>query len=175
LKLKQELVAIISTTSTSNGDDDEHGKIPLQYLKLKDLKSLLESIAIQVRTSIDKALIDYKAPPLLNENKLESLKYQINELSTSGNRICSVMERRTLEFIERVIQSPQTATPIQVPSGLSTFSEELIKISSEFTRLVSYNRAVYSPYYTKIIANIASGTHYIPDNELKTIEKSFYG
>ncbi|KAH9417822.1 T-complex protein 11, partial [Dermatophagoides pteronyssinus] len=129
-----------------------------------------------VRTSIEKALNDYQAPGL-SETKLDSLKYQINELSTPGNRIRSVMERRILEFIERVIQSPssQTAAPIQVPSGLSTFANELIQIASEFTRLVSYNRAVYSPYYTKIIAEIAGPTHFIPQNELKTIEKSFYG
>lgn len=169
MKLKKELEAI-----TSN---DEQQKIPLQYLKLDDVKSMLTSIATQVRTSIEKALIDYKAPQSLSGEKLDSLNYQINELSTPGNRIRSVMERRILEFIERVIQSPpsQTAAPIQVPSGLSTFANELIQIASEFTRLVSYNRAVYSPYYTKIITNIAGQTHYIPQNELKSIEKSFYG
>ncbi|KAH9416663.1 T-complex protein 11, partial [Dermatophagoides pteronyssinus] len=173
LKLKQDLEAIMNTSS---GDDEQQQKIPLQYLKLNDLKSMLTSISIQVRTSIEKALNDYQAPGL-SETKLDSLKYQINELSTPGNRIRSVMERRILEFIERVIQSPssQTAAPIQVPSGLSTFANELIQIASEFTRFVSYNRAVYSPYYTKIIAEIAGPTHFIPQNELKTIEKSFYG
>lgn len=171
LKLKNHLDIIINPNDTSTKDSK------LLNLKQEDLQSILTSTALQVISSIEQAVKEYDVTAkVLDKEKLDSLKYQINELANPGNRIRCVMERRILEFIERVITSPpsQTAAPIQVPKGLSTFSNELINIASEFTRLVAYNRAVYSPYYTKILAKIAKPTHFIPNTELEIIEKSFY-
>ena len=84
------------------------------------------------------------------------------------------MERRILEFIERVISSA-TADPVQVPSGLSTFAEDIAKLGGNFARLVSYNRSVYSAFYTEIISKITAAKHYISPSELQVIEKSFSG
>lgn len=168
LKLKNQLMSIISSSED----------IQLQLIKNEELKSLLTSISLQVMKSIKESLEQYKVDNSnldleVLEKKLDSLKLQITELGSPGNRICSVMERRVLEFIERVISS-STAVPIQVPSGLSSFSKELTQISGDYTRLVSYNRAVYSIYYTKIIADIIGTNHSISPNELKAIEKSLF-
>lgn len=169
-ELKRQLDIIISPS--------EGKPLRLHYSNAEELKSILTSAALQVIVSIEQASDKYSVGPnheikSLGDKKLESLKYQINELACPSNRIRSVMERRILEFIERVISS-STAVPIQVPSGLSSFSTELTAIAGEFTRLVAYNRAVYSPYYTKIIADIASPTHYISPNDLKEIEKTLF-
>lgn len=156
MELKRQLDAIISP--------NEEKSVRLQYSKPEGLKSILTNVALQVIKSIEEALTQYQVgetrAPLLDEKKLESLKYQINELATPNSRIRSVMERRILEFIERVISS-STAEPVQVPSGLSSFASELTQVSGEFSRLVAYNRAVYSPNYTKIIRDIASEKHFI--------------
>lgn len=173
LKLKNHLDIIINSNDTPGKDSK------LLNLKQDDLQSILTSAALQVISSIEQAVKEFdvgNSIKILNKEKLDSLKYQINELANPGNRIRCVMERRILEFIERVITSPpsQTAAPIQVPNGLSTFSNELINIASEFTRLVAYNRAVYSPYYTEILAKIAKPTHFISKTDLEVIEKSFY-
>ncbi|XP_017489881.1 PREDICTED: T-complex protein 11-like protein 1 [Rhagoletis zephyria] len=169
MELKRQLDAIISP--------NEEKSVRLQYSKPEGLKSILTNVALQVIKSIEEALTQYQVgetrAPLLDEKKLESLKYQINELATPNSRIRSVMERRILEFIERVISS-STAEPVQVPSGLSSFASELTQVSGEFSRLVAYNRAVYSPNYTKIIRDIASEKHFITDNDVKEIEKTFY-
>jgi len=164
-ELKKQLDIIISTT-------DEK---PLQLSNPEELKSILTNVGLQVIKTIEQAHEKYKMGEgkVLDDKKLDSLKYQINELALPSNRIRSVMERRILEFIERVISS-STAVPIQVPSGLSSFAPELTQIAGEFTRVVAYNRAVYSPYYTKLIAQIASPMHYISPNDLKEIEKTFY-
>lgn len=166
-ELKSHLNAIISPV-------DER-PLCLQQCKPDELNSILASLALQVIKSIEEALEKYHVGPssgskALDEKKLESLKYQINELASANSRIRSVMERRILEFTERVIAS-SSAEPVQVPTGLSSFSAELTQISGEFTRLVAYNRAVYSPYYTKIIADITP--HYITETDLKEIEKTF--
>lgn len=170
LDLKRQLDVIISP--------NEEKSIRLQYCKPEGLKSILTNVALQVIKSIEEAMTQYQVgpasgKPLLDEKKLESLKYQINELATVNSRIRSVMERRILEFIERVIAS-STAEPVQIPSGLSSFASELTQVSGDFSRLVAYNRAVYSPNYTKIIRDIASAKHYITDSDLIEIEKTFY-
>lgn len=165
-KLKSQLIAIVGSA--------EDNPFKMQCIKFEELRSMLTSISLQVNKSINEAYEQYKVTSSeASEKKLESLKYQITELATPGNRICSVMERRILEFIERVISS-STAVPIQVPSGLSSFSKELTQIGGDYTRLVSYNRAVYSVYYMKIISQITSSTHMISPNELKAIEKSLF-
>ncbi|KAI7693155.1 hypothetical protein SSS_05683 [Sarcoptes scabiei] len=158
---------------------DDKRKLPLQYLDNDGMKSILESASLQIVESIQKAAEQFGVAndhQMLRKEKLDSLRYQITELVSPSNRIRSVMERRVLEFIERVITSPssQNSGLILVPNGLSTFYDDLVQISSLFTRLVSYNRAVYSPHYTKIIAKLAQNKHFISDIDLKTIEKSFY-
>ncbi|KAI2803235.1 T-complex protein 11 [Blomia tropicalis] len=170
LELKKQLNIIISSAVEK--------PLHLLYSKQCELKSIMDNAALQVNKSIEDALKKYHVgpngePKPFDGKKLESLKFQINELALPTNRIRSVMERRILEFIERAISS-STAVPIQVPSGLSNFSTELAQMAGEFTRLVAYNRAVYSPYYTKIIAEVASPTHYISPNDLKEMEKALY-
>ena len=58
---------------------------------------------------------------------------------------------RVREFILQSITSP-TAAPVRIPPGLSSLQAELTAITGQFLRLVSHNRAVFSEYYTDIIA-----------------------
>lgn len=150
--LKQQLEVILTPTGGAGAGDE---KPKLSMCKQDELRSLLTSVALQVIKSIETALEKYNItnkPASIDPKKLESLKDQIGEIAAANNRIRSVMERRILEFIERVLSS-STAVPVQVPIGLSSFNTELTQISGDFTRLVTYNRAVYSPYYSRIITN----------------------
>lgn len=166
--LKQQLEVIIAPSV----EDKTDPLASLSTLKTDELRSLLASVSLQVINSIEQAVEKYNpvdkpssssssAP--IDPKKLESLKDQIVELAAGNNRIRSVMERRILEFIERVLSSSTTVAPVQVPVGLSSFSTELTQISGDFTRLVTYNRAVYSPYYSRIIASLLAPSHDVPD------------
>lgn len=179
-ELKQQLSSIISPTVD----------VPLQLMKVDDLKSLLTSVALQVIKSIQSGLEKYVLPQEgssvagssssikspLDDKKIDSLTIAIQELASPSNRIRFVMERRILEFIEKVIASNVPVPSVQVPSGLSSFGEELTQVSAEFARLVAHNRAVYSPYYTKLVADIwTASNRSVQNGELVEIEKSLCG
>ena len=59
-------------------------------------------------------------------------------------------ERRVREFLLDIISST-TATPMQVPPGLSATAPELARVGGQLLRLVAHNRAVFGAHYTEIL------------------------
>ena len=133
--MKQHLVLILGD---SQGDESER----------------LESAALQVTKEVRKCLETHGLPPL-DESKKNSLESQIQGLKDRDSRVRVVLRRRVLEFIEGVCQS-QSASPVQIPSGLSVLQEELLSITGQFMRLVNHNRSVFGEYYVEIIREITS-------------------
>lgn len=133
--MKQHLVLILGD---SQGDESER----------------LESAALQVTKEVRKCLETHALPPL-DESKKTSLESQIQGLKDRDSRVRVVLRRRVLEFIEGVCQS-QSASPVQIPSGLSVLQEELLSITGQFMRLVNHNRSVFGEYYVEIIRELTS-------------------
>ncbi len=150
-KLKEQLMLLIS----ENGNNS-----------VEDLKSQMTSVSLQVIKEVQSCLETHGFSQL-DSNKEDSLKTQIIDISNNENRLRKVVERRILEFIERVLSSP-TAAPMQIPTGLSSLQKELTEIAGQLIRIVAHNRAVFSKYYAIIITDI------IPDissAETNTLEK----
>jgi len=150
-KLKDQLMLLI-TENTNSSDED--------------LKSQMTSVSLQVKKEVQSCLEKHGFPQL-DANKAEMLETQIIDISNSDNRVRKVVERRVLEFVERVLSSP-TAAPMQIPTGLSSLQKELTEIAGQFIRIVAHNRAVFSKYYADIITDM------IPDisrAETQSIER----
>lgn len=114
----------------------------------------LESAGIQVCKDVAETLAKHAFPPM-DDSKRTLLLSQITGLSDEGNRVRVLLQRRITEFIEGIIMS-QNASPVQIPSGLSVFSEELLSLTGQFVRLVTHNRAVFGEYYADIIKDLRS-------------------
>jgi hypothetical protein len=154
-KLKEQLMLLIS----ENGNN----------YSVEDLKSQMTSVSLQVIKVVQSCLESHGFSQL-DSNKEDSLKTQIIDISNNENRLRKVVERRILEFIERVLSSP-TAAPMQIPTGLSSLQKELTEIAGQFIRIVAHNRAVFSKYYAIIITDM------IPDissAETNSLEKEIH-
>lgn len=118
-----------------------------------DEKVRLENIALQLVKEIQASLKANDLPPI-DDQKEKQLSSQIVELSNKENRIRCIVNRRILEFIELALNSsPQStnSSQLQIPTGLSILQEELLAITGEFIRFVSYNRSVFSDFYDQIL------------------------
>lgn len=118
-----------------------------------DEKVRLENIALQLVKEIQASLKANELPPI-DEPKEKTLSSQIIDLSNKENRIRCIVNRRILEFIELALNSsPQStnSSQLQIPSGLSILQEELLAITGEFIRFVSFNRSVFNEYYQTIL------------------------
>ena len=117
-----------------------------------DEASRLESAALQVTKEVASCLENHGLPAM-DEAKKTSLESQIKSLKEQDCRVRLVLKRRVLEFIEGVCQS-QSASPVQIPSGLSVLQEELLSITGQFMRLVNHNRSVFGEYYVQMIGEL---------------------
>lgn len=122
-------------------------------------KIRLENIALQLIKEIQ-ANLKQNNLPLLDKEKELSLSDQIIDLSNLDNRVRNIVHRRIVEFVEQALinsakQSASTNllndSSLQIPTGLSILKDELLAITGEFLRFVSFNRSVFNDYYDKII------------------------
>ncbi|KAF3430763.1 hypothetical protein E2986_00220, partial [Frieseomelitta varia] len=117
----------------------------------KDLESIMPNIVLQVKTDLKVTLEEINATPLSSE--IETLlEGQILDLINPEHKIRHLINLRIRQFLQKIILS-QTATPQQVPPGLSSLQEELTAIVAQFLILISHNRSVFGEYYQEIVTN----------------------
>ena len=68
------------------------------------------------------------------------------------NQLYQLSAKRSMEFIA-ILLSSTTASPVQMPPGLSTLQEELAQICGTLLRLVTHNRSVFGEYYVNILTD----------------------
>lgn len=121
----------------------------------EDIKSQMISVALQVKQEIKTCLVG-RGFAQLDASKEKELEMQIINTHSADNRLRKVVERRVLEFIERVLSSP-TAAPMQIPTGLSVLKNEITEMTGQFVRIAVHNRAVFTDYYNDIITELIPG------------------
>lgn len=136
-KFKENIKSIVNILFTSDLSLDENVR--------------LENIALQLIKEIQ-ANLKQNDLPLMDAEKEKNLSNQIIDLSNKDNRIRSIVHRRILEFIELALNSNSSnSSPLQIPTGLNILQDELLAITGEFVRFVSFNKTVFSEYYDRII------------------------
>ncbi|XP_053204042.1 uncharacterized protein LOC128388639 [Panonychus citri] len=122
---------------------------------ITNLESRLESAALQIIADIKKHAENHVFPDIDSTKEL-ALKAQIVDLKNENNRIRQIVQKRILEFVESVFTS-NTASPVQMPKGLTALQRSLSSIAGQFMRIASHNRAVYGTYYANIINDLVNG------------------
>ncbi|XP_014911340.1 T-complex protein 11-like protein 1 [Poecilia latipinna] len=83
-----------------------------------------------------------------------ALKGQISAIIQPDNTVRKLMDSRIQSYLMAALESSQHKTPPPLPGGLAPVSRELKELSIRFSRLVNYNKLVFSPFYQKILQNI---------------------
>lgn len=66
-------------------------------------------------------------------------------------------DSRFQSYLLASLESSQHKTPPPLPGGLLPVSRELKELSVRFSRLVNFNKLVFSPFYQKILHKIVIG------------------
>lgn len=64
------------------------------------------------------------------------------------------LDSRVQSYLLASLESSQHKTPPSLPGGLVPVSKELKELTVHFSRLVNYNKLVFSPFYQKIFNKI---------------------
>ncbi|XP_056243929.1 T-complex protein 11-like protein 1 [Seriola aureovittata] len=87
-------------------------------------------------------------------NRKSILKGQISATIQPDNTVRKLMESRVQTYLLASLEFSQHKTPPPLPGGLSPVSRELKELAVHFSRLVTYNKLVFSPFYQKILQKI---------------------
>lgn len=66
-------------------------------------------------------------------------------------------DSRVQSYFLATLESSQHKTPPPLPGGLLPVSEELKELAVRFSRLVNYNKLVFSPFYQKMLQKVLTG------------------
>ena len=61
---------------------------------------------------------------------------------------------RYINFLQGIL-TKRTQGPVKLPQGMSAVEKELLEITGQFLRLVTFNKNVFGAYYGEIIDNLA--------------------
>ncbi|XP_045892522.1 T-complex protein 11-like protein 1 isoform X1 [Micropterus dolomieu] len=81
------------------------------------------------------------------------LKGQISATIQPDNTVRKLMDSRVQSYLLASLESSQHQTP-PLPGGLVPVSRELKELAVRFSRLVNFNKLVFSPFYQKILRKI---------------------
>nr|XP_018904255.1 PREDICTED: T-complex protein 11-like protein 1 isoform X1 [Bemisia tabaci] len=128
----------------------EHIKTILADVKSdSDLAAVLPNVTEQVIKDC-KDFLNQIGGKQLSDDTIKALEGQIEKIANPEHKIRELVFKRVSDFLKLIISS-STATPTQVPPGLTSFQAELAQLAGRFLRLVSHNRKVFGEFYTDIL------------------------
>uniref|UniRef100_A0A4W3KD02 T-complex 11 like 1 n=2 Tax=Callorhinchus milii TaxID=7868 RepID=A0A4W3KD02_CALMI len=120
------------------------------------LSEALVSVSEQICVEVTNCLSQHGFTPLTVERK-GVLKGQIQAISNLDNSVRKLIDSRIQTFLKTYLVSINPKT-ITAPGGLGPIGTELEELTVKFTRLINYNRLVFSPYYDTVLTKILKGT-----------------
>ncbi|XP_036387578.1 T-complex protein 11-like protein 2 [Megalops cyprinoides] len=117
-----------------------------------DLQEALLVLGEQVQKQVDEVLNAQGggAPP----QGRDSLRGQIADLAQELHPIRALIGARIQSYLLAVLGAPEGPRGVPVPPSLTLLAGELGELSSALRSIVSFNRAVFGPYYSPILRNL---------------------
>lgn len=60
-----------------------------------------------------------------------------------------------MDFLQKIL-TKQNQGPVKLPQGMSLVEKDLLEITGQFLRLVTFNKNVFGNYYGEIIQSMAN-------------------
>ncbi|KAK1887600.1 T-complex protein 11-like protein 1 [Dissostichus eleginoides] len=113
----------------------------------------LATIGEKMCVELSKCLSQHGYSPYAPDRK-SILKGQISATILPGNTIRKLMESRVQSYLLASLDSNQHNAPPPLPGGLAPVSKEVKELAVRFSRLVNFNKLVFSPFYQKIFSKV---------------------
>ncbi|XP_037539288.1 T-complex protein 11-like protein 1 [Nematolebias whitei] len=117
------------------------------------IQEALATIGEKLCIELSHSLSQHGYSPFSADRK-GTLKGQISALIQPDNTVIKLMDSRVQSYLLASLESSQHKTPSPLPGGLAPVSRELKELSVRFSRLVNFNKLVFSPFYQKILQDI---------------------
>ncbi|XP_041795027.1 T-complex protein 11-like protein 1 [Chelmon rostratus] len=116
----------------------------------------LTTIGEKLCFELSQCLSQHGYSPFSADRK-SSLMGQISATIQPDNAVRKLMGSRVQSYLLAALEFSQHKTPPPLPGGLVPVGRELKELAVRFSRLVNYNKLVFSPFYQKVLDKILSG------------------
>ncbi|KAK0132586.1 T-complex protein 11-like protein 1 [Merluccius polli] len=114
------------------------------------LEEALATIGEKLCVELSQCLSEHGHAPYTPERQ-GILKGQILATAHPDNTVRKLMESRIQSYMLASLESTQPKTPPLLPGGLAPVGKELRELAVRFSRLVNFNKLVFSPFYQKLL------------------------
>ncbi|XP_013886109.1 T-complex protein 11-like protein 1 [Austrofundulus limnaeus] len=118
-----------------------------------NIREALATIGEKLCVELSHCLSHHGYSPFSADRK-GALMGQISAIAEPDNTVRKLMDSRVQSYLLASLESSQHKTPPPLPGGLAPISRELKELSVRFSRLVNFNKLVFSPFYQKILQEI---------------------
>lgn len=116
----------------------------------------LATIGEKLCFELSQCLSQHGYSPFSADRK-STLRGQISATVQPDNAVRKLMDSRVQSYLLASLESSQHKTPPPLPGGLFPVGRELKELAVRFSRLVNFNKLVFSPFYQKILHKILTG------------------
>ncbi|XP_036962247.1 T-complex protein 11-like protein 1 isoform X2 [Acanthopagrus latus] len=116
----------------------------------------LATIGEKLCVELSQCLGQHGYSPFSADRK-STLMGQISATIQPDNTVRKLMDSRVQSYLLASLESSQHKTPPALPGGLAPVGRELKELAVRFSRLVNFNKLVFSPFYQKILNKILAG------------------
>ncbi|XP_054862441.1 T-complex protein 11-like protein 1 [Amphiprion ocellaris] len=127
------------------------------------LQDALATVGEKLCVELSQCLSQHGFSPF-SADRSSILKGQISATVQPDNKVRKLMESRVQSYLLASLESSQHQTPPPLPGGLVPVSRELKELAVRFSRLVNFNKLVFSPFYQKILQEILTSGE-VPSKE----------
>uniref|UniRef100_UPI0037E80234 T-complex protein 11-like protein 1 isoform X2 n=1 Tax=Semicossyphus pulcher TaxID=241346 RepID=UPI0037E80234 len=117
------------------------------------VQEALATIGEKLCVDLSQCLSQHGYSPFYAEQQ-NTLRGQISAIIQPDNIVHKLIDLRVQSYLLASIESSQHKTPLPLPGGLAPVSRELKELAVRFSRLVNFNKLVFSPFYQKILHKI---------------------
>ncbi|XP_029009778.1 T-complex protein 11-like protein 1 [Betta splendens] len=128
----------------------------------KSVEDALAAIGEKLCVELSQCLSQHGYSPF-SADRMNTLKGQISATSQPDNSVRKLMESRVQAYLLVSLECSQHKTPPPLPGGLTPVSRELKELAVRFSRLVNFNKLVFSPFYQKLLQKLVTEVN--PDKE----------
>ncbi|XP_019116902.1 T-complex protein 11-like protein 1 [Larimichthys crocea] len=116
----------------------------------------LATIGEKLCVELSQCLSQHGYSPFSADRK-NTLRSQISATVHPDNTVRKLMDSRVQSYLLASLEFSQHKTPPSLPGGLAPVGRELKELAVRFSRLVIFNKLVFSPFYQKILHKILTG------------------
>lgn len=158
--------AIINTVYTLVGESirgleelrtnlKRHILVLLESYMEQTFEEMMKNIGEQVIKLTNEALVQHDKNAL-NETQVKTIKSLIVDLSSKNlheNTVYKLLFTRYIDFLQAVL-TKRTQGPVKLPQGMGTMEKDILTVTGQFLKLVTFNKNVFGNNYGEAIQAI---------------------